>query len=104
MSVSEKRAGGKAPLYVVARRQDARAELSTGITLRPRDWNDKAGKVRKTHPQHVRLNRRVQSLLPEAQDELADLVPRRLKHGVNAPEHRERQDDVGVLGAFEVVA
>lgn len=80
MSVSEKRAGGEAPLYVVARHQDARAKLSTGITLRPRDWNDKAGEVRKTHPQHVRLNRHVQSLLSEAQDELADLVldgPRR---------------------------
>lgn len=80
---SEKRKNGEAPLYLVCRHRDARAKLSLGMTLRPKDWNDRTGEVRKTHPQHVRLNRHLQRVLADAQDELTALT-------LDGPERGER--------------
>lgn len=83
LAASEKRKNGEAPLYLVARHRDARAKLSTGLTLKPKDWNAKASEVRKSHPQATRLNRHLASLLADAGDELADLV-------LNGPKRGER--------------
>jgi hypothetical protein len=74
LSPAEKGKSGEAPLYLVCRHRDARAKLSLGLTLRPKDWNDRASEVRKTHPQYVRLNRHLKRVLAGAQDELTALT------------------------------
>lgn len=74
LSESEKRKSGEAPLYLACRHRDARAKLSLGMTVKPKDWHDRTGEVRKTHPHHRRLNRHLKRTLADAEEELAALV------------------------------
>lgn len=48
---------GTAPVYVVIRHGRERAALATPIRVKPRDWNDRTGEVRKTAPDFHASNR-----------------------------------------------
>lgn len=71
---AETRADGTAPLYLVCRHRGARAVLSLGITLHPRDWNARTREVRRSHPDAERLSVHLRRVLHEAQAELTALV------------------------------
>jgi site-specific recombinase XerD len=74
LRASERRTDGTAPLYLTCRHGDARAVLSLGLTLRPKDWNDRSASVRKSHPEADRLNEHLQHTLARAQAELTTLA------------------------------
>ncbi|MEL6769447.1 MAG: site-specific integrase [Bacteroidota bacterium] len=74
LRTAERRADGTAPLYLTCRHGNARAVLSLGLTLKPKDWNDRSASVRKRHPEAERLNEHLQHVLARAQAELTRLT------------------------------
>ena len=101
---AEARADGTAPLYLVCRHRGARAVLSLGLALRPRDWNDRSREVRKTHPDADRLNEHLRRVLHAGQAALTDLVlapGERVSAGRIRDRVRAGLDDAGATGPGE---
>jgi site-specific recombinase XerD len=48
--------------------------LPTGFSVAPNDWNDKRNEVRKTHPLHLEINRKLQDMITVCKDTEIQLI------------------------------
>ncbi|MCZ6780847.1 MAG: phage integrase SAM-like domain and Arm DNA-binding domain-containing protein, partial [Nitrospirae bacterium] len=78
---------GTVPLYVRATVGGTVRYASLGLRIPERHWNAKAGEVRKTNPDHARLNQYLIDVKAAAQSVLADLLANGQK--VTAPRIRD---------------
>ena len=83
---SKKSLDATVPLYLVIRHKNQRSTLSLPIRIKEKDWNASRMEIRKTHPDHYRLNLRLTEILRNArvalQDSLlenASISPHRIK-------------------------
>jgi len=65
---------GMVPLYLVIRNKNQRATLALPVSLKEKDSNAKRGEIRKTHPEHIRLNLRLAESLQKARAALQDAL------------------------------
>jgi site-specific recombinase XerD len=71
---SKKTADGTVPLYLVIRHKNQRSTVALPVRIKEKDWNALRGEVRKTHPDHYRLNLRLTEMLQKAQASLQDAL------------------------------
>ena len=75
---SDKKKDGTVPLYLRLWQKDTRRRMSLGVRVEEHHWNEGRGEVRRTHPEHVRLNRFISEKL-----QAAERARRRLELGVD---------------------
>ena len=71
---SKKTSDGTVPLYLVIRHKSRRSTIALPIRIKERDWNVARGEIRKTHPDHYRLNLRLTEMIQKARAALQDAL------------------------------
>jgi len=64
---------GKSPLYLRIIQDRKPTYISLGVNLKENEWNDEEKKVRKTHPNSVRLNAYISKKVAEAEGKMIEL-------------------------------
>lgn len=75
---SKVNASGTAPIYLRVADRDASRYVSLGIRVRPKDWLDAKGRVRKTHPDAESLNAIIAERVATAEREVLRLKTDRI--------------------------
>lgn len=75
---SDKRdAAGTVPLYVRIAHKNSTRYVSLGLRVKEKNWNAAAEEVRKSQPEHAKLNQYLAGVKSEAQAAIADLMASR---------------------------
>jgi hypothetical protein len=72
---SKKAPDGTVPLYLVIRHKNQRSTVALPVRIKEKDWNAARGEIRKTHPDHYRLDLH----LTETLFKDASISPHRIK-------------------------
>lgn len=60
---------GEAPVYLRIIKDRRKTDMSLGYRIRPEDWDDKKQRVKRSHPNSIRLNNLLAQKMAEAQGE-----------------------------------
>ena len=82
---AKKATDGTLPLYLVIRHKNQRSTIALPVRIKDKDWNAKRGEVRKTNPDHYRLNLRLTEMLQKGRAALQDAVLE--DSAVSSPSH-----------------
>ena len=98
---------GTVPLYVRATAAGTVRYASLGLRIPERQWNTKAGTVRKSHPEHAKLNRYLADVQARAEAVVTDLIASgqkvtaaRIRDGLRAKLHGEAEERSGDFLAY----
>ncbi len=67
-------AAGSFPLFVRIAHRAVVRDVSLDLRVKKRDWNDRARKIRKSHPNHAKLNRYLTRVESDVHRIIADLL------------------------------
>lgn len=67
---SKRQPDGRCPVYLVFAHRGERAIMALPVLLKPKDWNERTGEVRKSHSLHRQINAKLAEKRQEAEDAL----------------------------------